>query len=77
LLPYCVARRSHSTRYAPSLLLVWQQNPSPIFVQYLIGEAINTEKMKEPSFLMVLTGTELAYRRDDGVYIVPIGCLKY
>ncbi|MDR0220797.1 MAG: DUF4143 domain-containing protein, partial [Lachnospiraceae bacterium] len=37
---------------------------------------VNTDKMKEPSFLMVLTGTELAYRRDDGVYIVPIGCLK-
>jgi hypothetical protein len=38
---------------------------------------VNTDKMKEPSFLMVLTGTELAYRRADGVYIVPIGCLKY
>ena len=37
---------------------------------------INIEKMKEPSFLMVLTGTELGYRRDDGVYIVPIGCLR-
>ncbi|MGN1147152.1 MAG: AAA family ATPase, partial [Lachnospiraceae bacterium] len=37
---------------------------------------VNTEKMREPSFLMILTGTELAYRRDDGVYVVPIGCLK-
>lgn len=37
---------------------------------------INTEKMKSPSFLMILTGTEFAYRRDDGVYIVPLGCLK-
>lgn len=37
---------------------------------------VNTEKMQEPSFLMVLTGTEIAYRRDDGVLIVPIGCLK-
>jgi predicted AAA+ superfamily ATPase len=42
-----------------------------------LREKINTDKMREPSFLMVLTGTELAYRRDDGVYIVPIGCLKY
>ena len=41
-----------------------------------LREKVNTDKMKEPSFLMVLTGTELAYRRDDGVYIVPIGCLK-
>lgn len=37
---------------------------------------VNTEKMKEPSFLMVLTGTEIAYRRDDGVYVVPLGCLR-
>ena len=37
---------------------------------------IDTDKMKEPSFLMVLTGTgKFAYRRDDGVYVVPIGCL--
>jgi predicted AAA+ superfamily ATPase len=37
---------------------------------------INLDKMKDPSFLMVLTGTEIAYQRKDGVYIVPIGCLK-
>ncbi len=37
---------------------------------------INTDKMKEPSFLMILTGTEIAYQRDDGVLVVPIGCLK-
>lgn len=37
---------------------------------------VNTEKMREPSFLMILTGTEIAYRRADGVYIVPLGCLK-
>ena len=33
--------------------------------------------MKSPSFLMVLIGIgEVAYRREDGVYVVPIGCLK-
>lgn len=37
---------------------------------------VNTEKMKEPSFLMILTGSEIAYQRDDGVYVVPLGCLK-
>ena len=38
---------------------------------------INTEKMNEPSFLMVLTATgSFAYLRKDGVYVVPIGCLK-
>jgi predicted AAA+ superfamily ATPase len=37
---------------------------------------VNVAKMREPSFLMVLTGTEPAYRREDGVYVTPIGCLK-
>jgi hypothetical protein len=33
--------------------------------------------MREPSFLMVLVGVgQYAYRREDGVYVVPIGCLK-
>lgn len=38
---------------------------------------IDTEKMSNPSFLMVLTATgKYAYKREDGVYVVPIGCLK-
>jgi len=39
---------------------------------------IDTTKMKKPSFLMVLTGIgDYAYKRpDDGVLVVPIGCLK-
>ncbi len=38
---------------------------------------IDTERMKHPSFLMVLTAAgSYAYRREDGVYVVPIGCLK-
>ena len=42
-----------------------------------LSEKIDTDKMKKPSFLMVLTGTgDYAYRRSDGVYVVPIGCLK-
>lgn len=42
-----------------------------------LNNKIDTEKMKSPAFLMVLTGTgDFAYRRTDGVYVVPIGCLK-
>ena len=38
---------------------------------------IDTEKMNNPSFLMVLTATgKYAYKREDGVCVVPIGCLK-
>ncbi len=38
---------------------------------------IDTTKMRAPAFLMVLIGVgDYAYRRQDGVYVVPIGCLK-
>jgi uncharacterized protein len=42
-----------------------------------LSKKIDTDKMKAPSFLMVLTGTgKYAFRREDGVYVVPIGCLR-
>ena len=41
-----------------------------------IVDILDTTRMKEPSFLMVLTGTQYAYQREDGVYVVPIGCLR-
>ncbi len=38
---------------------------------------IDTDKMKAPSFLMVLIGIgDYAYRRKDDVLVIPIGCLK-
>lgn len=43
----------------------------------MLAEKIDTDKMKKPSFLMVLTATgDYAYKREDGVLVVPIGCLK-
>lgn len=40
-------------------------------------DKIDTDKMKSPSFLMVLVGIgNYAYCRSDGVFVVPIGCLK-
>lgn len=42
-----------------------------------LADKIDTTKMKNPAFLMVLIGVgDYAYRRQDGVYVVPIGCLK-
>ena len=42
-----------------------------------LASKIDTTKMKAPSFMMVITGIgQYAYRREDGVYVVPIGCLK-
>ena len=41
-----------------------------------LKQKVNTDKMREPSFLMVLTGGQFAFRRKDGVFVVPIGCLR-
>jgi predicted AAA+ superfamily ATPase len=42
----------------------------------LLKSLIKEHKQKEPSFIMVLTGGEYAYTREDGVHIVPLGCLR-
>ena len=43
-----------------------------------LADKIDTTRMKKPSFLMVLTGIgQYAYKRpEDGVLVVPIGCLR-
>ncbi len=43
-----------------------------------LSDKIDTTRMKKPSFLMVLTGIgDYAYERpEDGVLVVPVGCLK-
>ena len=42
----------------------------------MLKEKVDAEKMRPSSFLMILTGTEVAYRREDGGFVVPVGCLK-
>lgn len=42
-----------------------------------LRDRIDTDRMKAPSFMMVLTAVgEYAYRRTDGVIVVPVGALK-
>lgn len=41
-----------------------------------LNSKIDTEKMGEASFLMIITGGQFAYRRNDSVFVVPIGCLR-
>ena len=41
-----------------------------------LQKRIDTSKMKEPSFMIVLTAIgDYAYKRKDGVLVVPVGCL--
>lgn len=38
---------------------------------------LDFSKMKKPAFMMILTGVgKYAYKRPDGIYVVPIDCLK-
>jgi hypothetical protein len=41
-----------------------------------LRDKVDTENMNAPSFLAVVTGTGFAYTRDDGVHVIPIGCLR-
>lgn len=43
----------------------------------VLAQKIDTTRMKAPAFSMVLVGIgDYAYRRPDGIYVVPIGCLR-
>ncbi len=48
-------------------------------IKHLVSEK-NKERgrtvLREPDLLIVLTGGEMAYTREDGVKVVPIGCLR-
>lgn len=36
----------------------------------------NEPKLGKPAFLMIITGTDMAYTTENEVLVVPIGCLK-
>ena len=61
----------------------WRYNTITLYINVLknnlktLANKIDDKKMNKPEFLMVLIGIgDYAYKREDGVYIVPIGCLK-
>lgn len=41
-----------------------------------LASIVDIDEMNKPSFLMVITAGKYAYRRSDGVYVVPITTLK-
>lgn len=50
-----------------------------IKIENLIKEYNEKEKqcpMRLPDLKLIITGTQYGYRRDDGVFVIPIGCLK-
>ena len=41
-----------------------------------IAEDVDYEKTGKPAFLMVVTKNKVAYQMENGVYVVPLCCLK-
>lgn len=41
-----------------------------------LRERVDADRMGEPSFLAVVTAGATAYRRDDGVLVIPLACLR-
>ena len=42
----------------------------------MLAKTVDTGRMGEPVFRLVLTGTPFAYTRPDGVIVCPLGCLR-
>ncbi len=48
-------------------------------IERLVAEHNKTEKqvpIRMPDLKLIITGTQYGYRREDGVVVIPIGCLK-
>lgn len=41
-----------------------------------LSDKIDLNRMPSPSFMMIMTGTSYAYCREDGIFIIPVGCLR-
>ena len=42
----------------------------------MLAKNIDTDYMRSPSFLMIVTAKNAAYTRPDGVHVLPLACLK-
>ena len=65
------------------MLFVFEKNNVVQLVLCVIEELIKAHNEKEkqvplrlPDLKIIITATEYGYRRDDGVLVIPIGCLK-
>ena len=67
----------HDGRWAPVEVKLGNKQIEEAAVNLIkLSQKVDADKMNQPSFLMILTGGQVAYRRPDGVLVVPIGCLK-
>jgi predicted AAA+ superfamily ATPase len=69
--------RLHDGRWAPVEVKLGSREIEIAAANLIkLQNKIDTDKACQPSFKMVLTGGQFAYKRQDGVIVVPIACLK-
>lgn len=69
--------RLHDGRWAPVEVKLGSREIEIAAANLIkLQNKIDTDKAGQPSFKMVLTGGQFAYKRQDGVIVVPIACLK-
>ncbi|MDY9918614.1 MULTISPECIES: DUF4143 domain-containing protein [Proteiniphilum] len=67
----------HDGRWAPVEVKLGEYQVDEAAENLLkLRRKVDTSHIGEPSFMMVLTGGKYAYRRPDGVHVVPLGCLR-
>lgn len=67
----------HDGRWAPVEVKLGEHRIDEAAESLLrLRNKVDTSRIGEPSFMMVLTGGRYAYKRPDGVLVVPLGCLK-
>lgn len=72
----CILETSSGKWGAIEIKLGAGEIPSAVSNLTKFKEKVNTAQYGEPSFLMVLTGANYSYKREDGIYVVSIGNLK-
>lgn len=68
--------RLRDGRWAPIEIKLGGENLIEEGVRNLNKFKADVAEKYQPSFMMILTATGPAYRRQDGIYVIPINCLK-
>lgn len=72
----CILETANGKWGAIEIKLGAGEIPSAVNNLTKFRDKVDTDKYGEPAFLMVLTGANYSYKRDDGIYVVSIGTLK-
>lgn len=70
----------HNGKYGLIETKLWTQESINEAEQHLLKLQwliIENKRLQKPDFMMIVTNTKYAYLTENGVYVIPIGCLKH